>query len=70
NLLKGYLLNTSRTKVSFLFVVLEHGLGCDRMAVNPVHLRSTRTCEIALYPLYNFPSIYPIYYNISSPNFL
>ncbi|MGC8451445.1 MAG: hypothetical protein ACL9RN_00255 [Cylindrospermopsis raciborskii] len=23
------------------------GLDCDRMAVTPVHLRSTRTCEIA-----------------------
>ncbi|WP_303864800.1 hypothetical protein, partial [Cylindrospermopsis raciborskii] len=22
-------------------------IGCDRMAVNSVHLRSTRTCEIA-----------------------
>jgi hypothetical protein len=31
------------------------------MAVTPVHLRSTRTCEIALSP---------IYYKINSPNFL
>jgi hypothetical protein len=27
------------------------GLDCDRMAVTPVHLRSTRTCEIALFTI-------------------